>query len=659
MRKIFKKLVDIDEARRILWDRYRPSPLGVEYVPLTDAGGRVLAEDIIANVDVPSFDRSLRDGYAVRYEDTSTARDDSPVKLRIVDEIEAGSCKTVYIKRGEAVRIATGAPIPGGADSIVMEEYTKAVDGYVYVFKQARPGEWIQHTGSDIMYGEPVLVRGTFLSAREVGVLASIGLNKVPVYIRPRIAIISTGDELISPGESLEYGMIYDVNASSLYNRVLEDGGNPDYLGIARDSPNELAKFLNYGLKNYDVVITSGSTSVGLRDNLFRVLSGLGEPGILFYGVKASPGKPTMAAVIDGKLIIGLPGFPVSCLMMYDSIFSDVIRRLSGLGEREEFVVPAKAGFILRGRLGVRYFHPVFLKRDRDGLKFYPIHAVSGAIAALANSDGYVEIPDNVNYIDVDETVEVNLFSRSIRPSDIVVVTSHSLAFDHLIRQFRSYNPVFNIKTIYSGSMGGVFAIRDGYNDISGMHILDRETGEYNIPFLKSLDIKDVILFRGFSREIGLVVAKGNPLGITSFGDILDKKARFINRTQGSGTRIFIDLNLKALSESRGLSFETILSEIEGYHVEAKTHTSVVASVEVGKADVGVAIRPAVVGRNVDFISLGWENYDFLVNKKSLDVSTPLHSFIEFLSSDEAKKTISSVVGLKVGEDYMDVLLEI
>ena len=659
MSKIFRRLVDVAEAVRLLEEALHPSPIGVEKVSIDKAGGRVLAEDIVSKIDVPSFDRSLRDGYAVRYEDTSHAREDAPVKLKVIGEVEAGSDKVLYIRRGEAAKIATGAPIPGGANAVVMVEYTREEDKYVYVYKQAKPGEWIQYAGSDVMYGEPVLRKGTLLGGREIGVLAAIGVTEVSVYKRPKVAIISTGDEITRPGSPLKYGMIYDVNAYTLYTRLLEDGAEPEYLGIARDSLEELESLLSRGIRSYDVVVTSGSTSVGLRDNLYKVLSKMSGRGILFHGVKASPGKPTMAAIVEEKLVIGLPGFPVSCLMMYDRIFSNIIRRMSGLGMVEKPRIMAKAGFILRGREGVKYYHPVFLKKVGGETYFYPIHGGSGAIAALANADCYIEIPENVTYIDVGEELEVSLFSSRIRPSDLIIVTSHSIGLDSLLREFKNTLSEANVKTIYGGSTAAVYAVRDGYNDFGGMHILDEETGEYNIPFLKSIGIRDIALYRGFLREIGFVVAKGNPKRIKEFKDLLGEGVRFVNRTQGSGTRVFIDINLRRIADEQGVSFEEVVSMVEGYNIEAKTHTSVVASIESGKADVGVVTRPATINRNVDFIPLGWENYDFIVNKRSLSSSEVLKAFLQFLESDVAKETLREVVGIKLDDKYMSVLLEL
>ncbi len=659
MKKIFKTLVSVDEAKKLIESFYKPKPLGIEEATLFKSLGRVLAENILSPVDVPSFDRSLRDGYAVRYEDLVTAREDNPIKLKLIDFFEAGTKKKTYVNPGEAVKIATGAPIPGGANSIVMEEYTSFKDGYVYVYKSTMPNEWIQFTGSDIMYGEPVMRKGIILTPRELGVLASMGYKEIKVYRKPKVGIISTGDEIKTPGSHLNYGEIYDVNTYSIFNMLVENGAEPYFLGIARDNPEEIRSLLTEGLDKFDVVITSGSTSVGVRDNLFNVISSLGEPGILFYGIKTSPGKPTMAALIDSKLIIGLPGFPVSCLMIFDSIFADVIRSLGGLPRRERYHIEAKAGFILKGKSGIRYYHPVFLKNIGGQIKFYPIHMTSGAIATLSNSDGYIEIGENINYINVDETMPVYLFGKDIKPANLVIITSHSIAFDMLIKSFKESFPEVNLKIVYSGSTGGVLAIRDGYNDLGGMHLLDEETNLYNVTYLDKLDVENAVLYRGFSREVGFVVEKDNPKSIFSFEDIVDKDIRFINRSQGSGTRVFIDINLKKIADKRKVSFSKIIRGIDGYFVEAKTHTSVVASVEVGKADVGITIRPATIGRNVDFIPIGWEQYDFLVNKDSLLNNKVVSIFISYLSSDEAVTILNNIPGVKIGDDYMKILREV
>ena len=659
MGKIFRRLISIEEARKALWEAVKPRPIGVERVSLFEAYNRVLADDIVSKVDVPPFDRSLRDGYAVRSMDTAGAREDSPVVLRVVGSLEAGSDRDIYVGEGEAVYVATGAPIPGGADSVVMEEYTVRKGGYVEIYKQASPGEWIQYAGSDISMGDVILRRGTVLGVREIGVLAAIGVAEVPVYKKPLVGIISTGDEIVDVGVELGRGKIYDVNAYTIASRISRDGGEPIYYGVAADDVDVLNNLITRALSECDVVVTSGSTSVGLRDNLYTVLSSLGDSEFVFHGVEVSPGKPTIAAIIGGKLFIGLPGFPVSCLMIYDNIFSDVVRAFSGLPPAEVRHVYAAAGRVIRGRLGVKLLQPVFIRRRGDGLYFYPVYASSGAIASLELSDGYVEIGERESYVDVGEERPVKLFEDFIRPANIVLVSSHSLALDRLVNRFLSSNPNISIKLVYSGSFGGIKAIEDGYNDFAGIHILDGDTGEYNIPIVRKRDMRDVILYRGFMREFGIVVRRGNPLGIRGLEDIFREDVRFINRAQGSGTRTFLDIWLSRYAADNGVSIDYLIGRIRGYYTQARTHSSVVYHIESGKADMGIASRPSVAGRDVDFIPLGWENFDFLVSKRSLGDSLELREFLEFLGSSEAISLLRNMDGIDVPNNYMNVLLEL
>ena len=653
---IFKKLVTVDEARRLIKKYINPKPLGIEIITLENALYRVLAEDIIADIDVPPFDRAMRDGYGVRSRDLIKASEYEPVKLRVVDVVSAGNIHKRYLKSGEAIKISTGAPIPGGVDSIIMEEYTRREGDYVYVYKRIPPGEWVQFAGSDIMRGEPVLKRGVILTSREIGVLAALGKDKIKVYRKPRVAIVSTGDELVKPGEMLKPASIYDVNSYMIYTAVFENGGEPYILGISRDDPDELKRYIIKGVKEFDILILSGSTSVGTRDNLFRVLSEL-NARIIFYGVKSRPGKPTLAALLNGKPIVGLPGFPVSCIMIFDSIFSSMIRAFSGLPESIKPAIKAKAGYIIRSELGIRQYYPVFTKVINNTLYFYPMPYSSGAIATFTMADGYIEIPEDTTYIDFNDEYTFYPFTKEFNPSNMIIITSHSIAFDMLIHKFTSlYN--YNIKVIYAGSTGGLVAIRDGYNDVAGTHLMDEITKEYNIPFIRRYNVKNAILYRGFKRLIGFVVKPSNPKNIRSFRDLIRSDVRFINRSSGSGTRVFIDINLKILASELNVSFEKLIDSINGYYIEAKTHSAVVSAVEYGKADVGIATKLATVGRNVDFIPLTWEYYDFLFNKTSITSNNVVSEFKRFLESNTAVEILKKLNGIDIPEDYMNVLIE-
>ena len=655
MKKIvFKKLVSIEEAVKIL-NSYKVSPPGYEEVSLIEAYGRVLAEPIISPIDIPPFTRSLRDGYAVRYEDIYLALEDKPVKLKLIGSLDAGSKEKIYVGRGEAVKVATGAPVPGGANTIVMLEYAEEEDGYVYIYRKSSPGEWIQFAGSDVRMGEIIFYPGTLLGPRELGVIGGLGLDKVKVYKKRKIAYISSGDELRRSGESIEYGGIYDINVHSISALLRADGFEVYDLGIARDNVESFYNKIHDGLELADVVVLSGSTSVGGKDVLLESLLKFPDMNILFYGVKIKPGKPTLAAVIKNKLVIGLPGFPVSALMIYLRIFSDFLRGLNMLPKRRSYVISGESGYFFRGETGVRHLYPVYIKRTKDRILFYPIKTSSGALATLSNADGFIEIPENVLYVNKGDKYLIKLFGDYITPSDIISLSSHSIALDHLLSRFVDLER-YNIKRVSVGSTGALIGVREGYNDFGGIHLLD-ENGEYNISYIEKYEVYNARLYHGFYRRIGMVVARGNPKKISKFDDILRDDIKFINRIGGSGIRVYIDLMLSRIAKEKGMNIEEVRKRINGYTIEARTHSAIVSGVENGLYDVGIVSETATIDRNVDFIPLAWERYDFIVNKESLN-EEPIIRLINYLESDDAISILKSLKGIKLDEHYMEILIE-
>jgi len=650
---LFKELISPDEARKILFESYKLK-LDVEYVSIEESYGRVLAEDIISPIDLPPYTRSLRDGYAVKAEDIAPAREDSPIKLKVVGSVEAGGHFKGSIKNGEAVRIATGAHIPSGANTVVMEEYTKLVDDLVYVYKASSPGEWIQYAGSDVSKGDLIYRRGTLLGPREVGVLAGLGFDRIPVYRRLKVGIISSGNEIVPPGSKISFGEIYDVNSYSISTLLFEDGCEPYILGIARDDFDSMYHLIDEAKSKYDVIVFSGATSVGVKDLLYDVLNGFDDFRPLFYGIRIKPGKPTLAALVNGKLFIGLPGFPVSGLMVYLHIFSDVIRRVNGLPPRGRHAIDASSGRLFESVFGVEHLYPVFLKRRDGDIYFYPIKTDSGAMATLSQSDGFIIIPRDITYVDKGDRYKVYLFSVYNRPSDLVVYTSHSKAVDSLLHRYVEDNGVV-LKRIFSGSMGALLGIKEGYNDFGTIHLLD-ESGEYNISFIERFEVDNAVLYYGFWREIGFVVAKGNPYGLREIMDLVEKKVRFINRTLGSGIRTFLDMELRRLASKRGVDYRDLCRMIDGYDTLANTHSAVVSAVEQGLYDVGIVAREAVEGYEVEFIPLHWERVDFIFNKETVE-SGPVSRWVEYLSSSEAKNILSSFKGIRVDNRYFERLI--
>jgi putative molybdopterin biosynthesis protein len=411
---MFRKLLTLNEVKQVIKEHFKPKPLGVEKMPLLEAYNRVLAENVTATLDIPPFNRSTVDGYAVKAEDTFSAEENKPIKLKICGTVNVGEPPKTSVAHGKAAEIVTGAPIPEGADAAVMVEYTERKDDELYVYSAVAKDENIMRAGADIGKGETILKAGRLLGSKEIGVLAALGMANVKVYAIPRVAVLSTGAEVMELGEKLPLGKIYDINAYSLSTAVLESGGKPVYLGVFQDDRGQLQKALKQALSSADMVVTSGGVSVGPRDVMPQTLDSLGKPGVVACGIAIKPGKPTTVALIDGKLVFSLPGHPTSALLVFHLLARSIIRFMAG--RRTEKTLKAKALATMRmfPAKGRRTFIMVKLKRDKSNrLMAEPVPTgLSGAITTLAKADGFVEIAEDQQFIDAGEEVTVQLFKR-------------------------------------------------------------------------------------------------------------------------------------------------------------------------------------------------------------------------------------------------------
>jgi len=643
MRKIFRDVVTVDEAINKLYEFYTPKKQ-IEEVDLMNAVGRVVTEDIYAKYDVPPFDRATMDGYAVRAEDTFQADEDNPAILKVIGVVEAGEKPKVEIGKRDAAEIATGAMMPKGANAVVMVEYTRKRESYVEIFRPVSPGENVMFAGSDLMAGELIVREGTKLTHREIGVMAACGISRVRVYRRPVVAVISTGNELVSPGKELEEAKIFDVNSYTISSAVVENGGKAVFLGIARDNEEEMRNLINKGLKMADIVITSGSTSAGAGDVMYKILDEF-SPGVIVHGIAIKPGKPAIIAICNEKPVFGLPGYPTSAMTVFEILVAPLIRKLAGMKDVMEERIRANLAVKAFSAEGRRELLPVNVVAGSEGYSAYPVSgSYSGAVTAFAFTDGFIEIPENVVMLEEGSEVDVRLYSK-LRPADLVIIGSHCVGVEVILSIMRKREP-FNAKVINVGSTSGILAVKRGEADIAGTHLLD-ESSIYNEPFIKKYGVKDAVLVKGYLREQGLVLAKGNPKGIKSFEDLLREDVTFINRNKGSGTRILTDMYLRKLAEKEGVEFERLVDMIKGYNVEAKTHTSVAVAVASGKADVGVGIKTVAFQYGLDFIPLRSEEYDFLVRKDRMDKKT-VREFLEVLKSKEFAEELRKVQGLRV-----------
>jgi putative molybdopterin biosynthesis protein len=633
-RKVFRELRSLEDALSTITKSWTKSPLPTEKVALEVALDRVLAEDVYSAIDVPGFDRAAMDGFALCAEDTFNVDEQHPVRLKVLGELDAGDTSSYEASRGQAIEIATGAPMPKGANAVVMVEFTKRESDEVAVFRPASPGENVTGAGSDVMSGELLLRKFQIITPREVGILAAAGVDQVSVFRNPRVTIFSSGNELIKPGQPLTFAKLYDVNGPAITAAVMECGGQPKFMGILPDNFETIKSRLKSALEESDIVISSGSTSSGPGDLVYRAVDELGEPGVLVHGLTIKPGKPALVGLAGNKLIFGLPGYPTSALMIFHVLVAPIIRKLANRSDTQPTKVRAVSSMKFFKARGRRELLPIqLIARPNGQLAAYPMQGGSGAISSFALADGFADFPEAQEYVDEGEGMEVELFGKELMPPSLVAIGSHCVGLDVAFAKLREKDPAFLGRTVNVGSTGGFHAISRGEADIAGVHLQDEETGEYNVPFIKSFGLADsVVLVRGYNREQGLIVKHGNPKKITDVEGLTRKSVRFINRNRGSGTRFLIDRHLNKVAENAGTNLEAISARIEGYGYEAKSHSAVAAAIKNDRADVGFGIRTVAVANGLDFIKLDDEKYDLLIERSRLD-KVSVQRFIELIKS--------------------------
>ena len=612
----FLQVVDRDEAERRFRAAIDMSPASTEQVTLDAAFGRVLAIDVVSPVDVPSFDRSNFDGFAVIAQDTFEASEEFPKILRLAGEvIHTGIVPTATISRGEAIAIATGGMMPRGADAVVMIEHADVMarrtpeDGdTLRVGRAVAPGSGVSFAGTDITAGETVLRRGTVLTSRDTGVLAAIGVAAVNVWRRPVVAILSTGDEIIAPGQPMQPSRIYDSNGQVLADAVRELGCEPRRLGIVPDDADELRARLHEALDTADVVLLSGGTSKGAGDVSYRVVAELKDPGIVAHGVALKPGKPICLASSGGKPVVVLPGFPTSAIFTFHEFVAPVLSAMAGRGIEERAVVQARLAVRVNSEIGRTEYLLVGLVpengigghlRKTPGLVAYPMGQGSGSVTTFSRADGFFTIDRHDEIVAAGTMVDVHLLGRELQLADLVVIGSHDVALDWMLGELDRQG--VRSKFLAVGSMAGLEAAKRGECDLAGIHLLDPDTGEYNRPFLTH----DLELIRGYGRLQGIVFRRGDDRfegrdAIDAIANALrDPSCVMVNRNQGSGTRVLID---RLLAGARPA----------GYAVQPRNHNAVAAAVAQRRADWGMTLDVIARNAGLGFIPVQQEQYDFV-----------------------------------------------
>jgi putative molybdopterin biosynthesis protein len=623
----FLKILSREEALSRFEAALFPRDLAAVECALADALGLATARDAVAVGDVPPFDRSNVDGFAVRSADLVAAGEAAPVRLRLNGEVlSCGAAPRLPVLAGTATPIATGAPIPRGADAVVMVEHTQPVEGAVEVRRAASPGQFISSAGSDIARGEVLLRAGTLIGSREIGILAASGIARVAVVRKPRVAIISTGDELVQPGQPMRPAAIFDTNGAIVAAAVTENGGEATFLGAFPDDEAALEQVMRKALAAHDMLILSGGTSKGEGDVSHRIVARLGLPGIVAHGVALKPGKPLCLAVCDGKPVVILPGFPTSAMFTFHDMIVPVLRRLAGLPPRNDAHVTAKVPVRIASELGRTEFVMVSLVEGDDGLIAYPTGKGSGAITSFAQADGFLKIDALAEQMPAGTDAEVTLFTPHVRVPDLVIIGSHCTGLDIVTAPLARAG--LSVRSISVGSLGGLSAARRGECDLAPIHLLDEATDSYNTPFLSD----GLELVPGYRRMQGIVFRagdarfEGRDAEAAVRAALQDPSCLMVNRNQGAGTRILIDRLLAG-------------AKPDGYWNQPRSHNAVAAAVAQHRADWGMTIAPVARASGLGFIPFADEHYDFAL-VASRKGRPAVQAFLDALQSQDVRAAL-------------------
>jgi putative molybdopterin biosynthesis protein len=632
-RKRYLKKKPLAEALSVFLQAAAP-PHRAETIPVENSLHRTTAEPIFAALSAPHYHGSAMDGIAVRAEDTFGASEFSAVTLTAVDSM-AGAPRT----NGNAPfqYVDTGNPLPTWANAVIMIERVFKKNNYeVEIRDAATPWQHVRLVGEDIVATEPLLPRGHKLRPYDIGALLAAGHVTIPVVTKPTVGIIPTGSELIEPGDPPQPGRIIEFNSRVTAAFVEEWGGAPHRLPRVIDELSKITKALQKAIQAHDIIVIIAGSSAGEHDFTVRALESLGE--VLVHGIDVMPGKPAILAVIDGKPVIGLPGYPVSAVVICQQILRPLIAYFLGRPAEEPQKVKAVLPRKIPSRLGLEEFVRVSLGKVHDRVIVNPLNRGAGVITTMVKADGVLRIPPPDEGLNAGQEVEVELLRPAEEIAHTILFTgSNDLTIGVLDDQLRAHYPELRISASNIGSLGGLVALKRQEAHIIGTHLLDPATGQYNLPDLKRQKLlSQVVVMNLVIREQGLIVPKGNPKKIKSIKDLARKEVTFINRQPGAGTRLLLDYKLAKLRITP--------QQVKGYEREEVTHMAVAVAVASGLADTGLGVKSAAKALGLDFIPVEREDYD-LVFLKDFFHSDMGQKLVEVIRSDAFKRAVEALDG--------------
>jgi len=621
-RKRYLRKLPLEEAQRVFLEYP-----GIGYFDRTeelapqDSLGRITAEPVFASISSPYYHCSAMDGVAVRSEDTFSASTATPARLG----------------KGQFCFVDTGDPIPTEFNSVIMIENIREIDDdTIEITSASVPWQHIRMVGEDVVATELILTRGHKIRPIDIAAMVSGGVRSVIVKKKPIVAIIPTGDEIIDPGDDPGRGRIIDSNSYMLSAMVSEWGGDPKRLPITEDNYEKIKSVIRQAIVESDIVAVSAGSSAGRGDFVPPAIEELGE--LLVHGIAISPGKPTALGIVDGRPIIGLPGYPVSMAISAENFLKPLLCKMLNVPVTPTQKVQVSVSQKIASKLGDEEFLRVKLNCFEDRIIAVPLARGASILNSLVRADGILRVPSSSEGLMSDETAEVKL----IKPLDeirnsVVIIGSHDITLDILADEIKIHHPCMNVSSAHVGSLGGLMALKRHEAHIAGTHLLDEKTGEYNVTYVRRLlPDRKIALINLVYRQQGLIVAQGNPKGITGLSDLTKENLTFCNRQRGSGTRTLLDYQLSQLSITP--------EKIAGYDREVYTHMAVASAVATGIADAGLGIFASAKALNMDFIPIVEERYDLAIPEDLLSTSG-INIILETITSDRFCERVHALGG--------------
>ncbi|MDS1029974.1 molybdopterin biosynthesis protein [Bacillota bacterium LX-D] len=624
-KNIYLSNIEINEAIKLFFSEVKIVGRS-QLIKTEDALDRVTYKPVYAAISSPFYNAAAMDGIATKSSLTEEANENNQIILK---------------KNVDYVVVDTGDPIPKDFDAVIMvEDLIKYDENHVKIYSAATPWQNIRPIGEDIIENQLIIPSKHKIRPVDIGAVIAGGVNQIEVYGRPVVGIIPTGTEIVDPGEKLAEGNIIDFNSRVFANQIKEYGGIPRRYPIVKDDYGQIKTAVAKAIEECDLLLINAGSSAGREDYTSAVIGELGQ--VLVHGIAIKPGKPTILGKIQGKPVLGIPGYPVSAYFVMEYIVKKIVAEFINVELEPKTKTKAVLSKRLMSSLKYHEFVRVKLGCVADKIIAAPLNRGAGVTMSLVNADGILEVPQNIEGIEGGTTVDVTLLrpKRKIK-NTILSIGSHDPIMDLLANLLHEQSP-FSLASTHVGSFGGILALRNGECHLAPIHLLDSQSGEYNISFIqKYLPKQEICLLKFVKRVQGLIVAKNNPLGIKKIADLCRREIRFVNRQRGSGTRILLDYQLEKL----GIMPE----QINGYDREDYTHLGVAAKIAAGDADCGLGIYSAAQIMGLEFVPLWNEEYDLALPKENLNLAM-IQKIIEVMKLHKFKTEIEKIGGYDTSE---------